>query len=290
MPTIFRDVIEVNGVTFNDPLLMPANVGLWGLDDLAGWDDTAEIDLQTSPIGGAIDGEEIAPDSPRRARHFQAGGYVLAADRVTAETTKDILWRDAFPTGVEFDLTRNEAIPKFVTCRVSGRKQFFPVGSDMYRWLVPLIAGDPLKYGVNTLSDATGAAGQSTGGRTYPRHYPLSYGTSGAGEGNAMTLVNVGTVASAKLTLTIVGPLNNGSWRVSNETNGGSLSFDVDVASTDTLVIDFKDGTALLNGYPIGASIIGDFWKLSTGENIIKLFADYNASVSITALGYSAWE
>lgn len=290
MSTIFRDVVDVNGVVFNDPGAMPTGAVMWGLDDLEGWDRTAEIDLQSSPVGGGIDGEEIAEDSPARARYLYAGGYVAALDRPSAESIKDVLWRDAFPRGVTLRLVRNEPVPKFIDVRVSSRREFMMVGPDMFRWRVPLIAGDPFKYAFAALSGSTGAAGQSTGGRTYPRRYPMTYGTVAAGEGNSLVLINTGTVDSSNLVLTITGPLSNGSWRISNETTSQSLAFDVDVSATDSLIIDFKAGVALLNGYPIGSLIIGDFFKLVRGENVIKLFADYDPAVSITALGYSAWE
>lgn len=290
MSTIFSDRVDINGIVFNDRPSNPAGSGFWGLDGLDGWERTPEIDLRTSPVGGAIDGEEIGPNAPFRARHLVAAGYVTADDRATAELLKDVLWRDAFPSNTNLVLTRYESVPKFLTVRVSGPQEFVMVGPSEYRWVVPLIAGDPFKYGATVLSDSTGAAGQSTGGRTYPRTFPMTYGTTAAGEGNSIVLFNAGTVASPKILLELTGPLNNGSWRISNETTGDSISFGVDVAVTDTLTIDFRAGLALLNGYPIGASIIGDFWKLATGNNIIKLFTDYNPAITITATAYSAWK
>jgi hypothetical protein len=290
MSTIFSDVTVVNGVTFNDPLLRPAGTGFWNIDELDGWDRTPEIDFQTSAIGGSIDGEEIATDSPALGRHLVIGGYVSADDRLSAEAAKDVLWRDAFPRGPVIRITRNEPIPKFIDARVSSRREFVMVGPQMYRWMVPMVAGDPFKYAATALSDSTGAAGQSTGGRTYPRRYPMTYGTVAAGEGNALVLVNAGNIASRNLVITLTGPLTNGSWRISNETTSEELAFAVDVSSTDSLAIDFRAGVATLNGYPIGSSIIGDFFKLVTGENILKLFADYDPAVSISAVGYSAWE
>ncbi len=289
MSTIFRDLVHVNGVTFNDPTSKPAGTGYWAIDDLNGWDRSPALDIRTTPIGGAVDGEEIATDGPAKARHVVVQGYVTCDDRASAEAAKDIISRDAFPTGPTYTLTRDEPVPKFLTVRVEGQIEFIHTGPTNFRFLVPVVAGDPFKYGAVALSDTAGAAGTSTGGRTYPLIYPKVYGTTTAGEGNVLTLVNTGNTASRKLFLTITGPLSNGSWRVSQETTGASVSFDIDVATTDTLTIDMLRGVALLDGYPIGGSIIGDFFTLVPGINEIKLFADYDPAVSITALGYSAW-
>jgi hypothetical protein len=290
MSTIFSDVIDINGVTFNDNNDRPAGSGYWRVDQLEGWNSRPAMEFQLSPISGVVDGEAVSPYNPLKARHLVVGGYVTADDRATAETLKDVLWGDVFPRNTEFTIVRQEPVPKFLTVRYSGDGDIAHVGPYTFRWQAAVVAADPFKYGLTALTGMSGAAGHSTGGRTYPRTFPMTYGTTTAGEGNAITLVNAGNTWSSKLVLTITGPLANGGWRVSNETTGEDISFAIDVASTDVLTIDFEKGTALLNNYPVGAALSGDFWKLKRGANVIKLFADYNASVSMSATGYSAWE
>lgn len=294
MSTIFGHKVTVlaagNTTTFNDMPSRPAGAGYWRVDTLEGWDDTTELDFFTAPLGGNVDGEILSDDAPARARHMVLSGYVTADDAATAAAFVDQLWGVAFPRNTDIVLTRYEPVPKFVTARVSSKREISYTSDSVFRFTVPLVCGDPFKYGATSLTGMTGAAGQSTGGRTYPKHFPVVYGTTGGGEGNAITVYNAGNAESYNIFVTLVGPLSSGSWRVTNQNNGGSLAFAVDVASTDTLTIDFRNGIALLNGFPVTASIVGDFWKLSKGTNTIKLFADYDSHVSISLLAYSAWE
>jgi hypothetical protein len=290
MSTIFGDKVTAGSVTFNDRPTYPVGATYFCCDGLDGWNRRPPINFNTIAIGGNVDGEIIASETPLRARHILASGYIVAEDRATAETLKDVLWRDAFPRSTAIRLTRYEPVPKFLDVQVSAEGEFEHVGSETYRWSVLLTAGDPMKYGQTSIGGTAGAAGQSTGGRTYPRYFPMTYSTTSAGEGNRISLLNAGNVASSNLQLTIHGPLTNGGWRVVNDTTGEELSFAIDLSSSDILTIDFREGLALLNGYPIGSLIIGDFWKLQTGVNVIKLYASYDPAVSLTAVGYSAWE
>lgn len=293
MPTIFRHKVVVGGVTFNDRLDMPAGAIDWGLDTLDGWDRTSEIEVNSTPIGGGSDGEISAEVFPAKARHILVSGWALAPDAATAEQLADVLWRDVFPRNQEIVLARYEAIPKYLTVRVAGQREISRVGPLNFRWLVPVMAPDPFKYDllpdVNS-SGTAGVAGQSSGGRTYPRMYPLTYIPEvGTGEENAINIFNRGT-GNTSPTITVHGPLVKGGWRISNETTGEDLGFDVALSSSDVLTIDFGAEVALLNGYPITSTLSGDFWKVVPGLNVIKLYGDYDPLTSITVSIKSAWE
>jgi hypothetical protein len=289
--TILGDKVTAGATTFNDVGTIPTGAAVWKMDQLDGWDETAELDTPITPRGGGVDGAVAGDFFAAQARHLLAGGYVMGTSRALAESLVDSLIGDAFPRNVDILLTRYETVPKFLTVRVSGKREIQRARDGMwFRWVVPLVAPDPLKYGVGDIVvGPVGVAGQSTGGVSFPITFPFSFTTVSGGDENTATVVNVGT-ATSKPFVTIHGPLVRGGWRLSNETTGSDIRFDVGLTSTDVLTIDFKTQTALLNGYPITTTISGDFWGIVRGANTIKLWADFDPAANFTINGKSAWE
>lgn len=291
MTTLFRDRVEINGIVFNDPLERPLEngVGEWGADVLDGWDDT--FDISAEFIGKEVsDGAVASEYFPAEAKPMIAGGYVTASTREIAHQLWDIIVRDAFPRNKALTLVRHEPVPKQMTVRVSGKRTISWVGPLTFRWGVPLTAEDPFKYALAPDVDNAGVAGQSMGGRRYPRRYPLHYNTTFSGTANSVTINNVGTGDSQKFVVSISGPLNRGGWRLANDTTGEFIRFDVALSSTDILEIDFERGLGLLNQYPVTASLTGDFFALVPGPNTLRLYGDYDPAAGFTIVAYSAWE
>jgi hypothetical protein len=290
MPTIFRDKVTAGSVTFNDPLARPAGALSWGCDTLEGWSDTPEIDVVSTPQGGHTDGEVAGDFFPASARHMIVGGWGNAATRADAESLSDVIIRDAFPRNQLIRLTRYESVPKFLDCRVSDKRTIQWVGPYSFRWVVPVMAPNPFKFGLTPeIGGPVGVAGQSTGGVAFPITFPFSFTTISAGSENSIILVNRGTASSFPV-VTLHGPLVKGGWRLSNDTTGDDIRFNVGLGATDVLVIDFGAQTALLNGAVVTSSITGDFWSVVTGPNVIKLYADFDPAASLSATVYSAWE
>jgi hypothetical protein len=292
VPTIFRDKVVAGTVTFNDRLNMPAGCVEFGLDTLDGWRKSSDLDVRSTPYGGAVDGESSNGYWSANARHLIASGYVVALDRMTAEEVEDIILGDAFPTNEDIVLVRYEGIPRFMRVKVTGEAEVINVGPNNFRWIVPLqTVGSPFKFSYEPLQGeigTSGAAGISTGGRTYPRTYPLTYVSTDDGSGNSVALYNHGT-APADPFVEIYGPLPKGGWRLENATTGEFIQFDVDLSSTDLLTIDFSERVARRNGYPVTALITGDFWKARRGVNVVKLYAPYDEATSFTISINSAW-
>jgi hypothetical protein len=131
--------------------------------------------------------------------------------------------------------------------------------------------------------------GTSTTGHSFPVTFPMSFtGTGSVVSG--INFVNTGTAYSGNFTVTLSGNLNKGAWRLSNETTGSSIGFNVAVGLADELVLDFKNQSATFNGAPVNASYTGAFWQLAPGVNTIQLYAEYDANASATISGFSAWE
>jgi hypothetical protein len=287
MATIWKDVIVLNvvggdtPVYFNDFFEAPTGAQSWAIDDMPGWDDTPDIDVQLSQVAG-VDGEIMGDVQTARARHVIVSGYVKAPDRATSEILRDILVRDAFPRNKDMTLTRYEGVPKFLKVRRSGPIEITPP--------MPEVAQDPFKYSLDPVIATAGAAGLSTGGRTYPRTYPLTYTiVSGSADIDRAVVENIGTVASAPI-IDLTGPLSKGGWRLSNETTGEDLFLDIGLATTDELDIDFATEVVRLNGFVVNPATGGDFWRVEPGINIIKLYASYDPGTTFTITNYSAWE
>ncbi len=291
MPTIFRDKVMCGTVLFNDPTAVPPEANSWGCDTLEGWKKSASRDIISTPFGGSVDGEINANYWPAKAKQLMAGGWATASSRANAEVLEDLILGDAFPANEDLTLVRWEGVPKFMRVRVLGEAEITNVGPNAFRWVVPLQASDPFKYSYLPLageSGTSGVAGISSGGRTYPRQYPLQYTTLDDGSSNAVNIVNSGTAPTYPIAY-LTGPLPKGGWRLANDTTNEFISFDVDLTATDTLQIDFAERIALLNGYPVTRTITGDFWRAKRGVNVIKLYAPYDPTASFTISINSAW-
>jgi hypothetical protein len=296
MPTILGDkvtcVSSAGSVAFNNSASLGAD---WPgamkvcIDDLPGWSDTVDLNVISVPRGFG-DGAYTASRFPARSRLVTVAGYAVAPSRATLDTLWDRLASYAFPQDVDITLTRFEPVPKYVVARLAGPIELVQYHGNEggLRFETTLLCSDPFKYdAVSTLSGSSGVAGVSTGGRTYKRVYPLVYGTTAQGSGNQVILVNIGT-APALPVFTIHGPLSSG-WRLENSTTGAEESFDITLSTGDTLVVDNGAKQAYLNGSLVNGLLNGDWWTLSRGSNIVKLFGDYNATASFTVTAVSRW-
>lgn len=294
MPTIFRDVVTAGDVTFNNPAVpwlpeYPGTEVSAGMDVFLGWDKSPELDAVFTEIGG-VDGEIPGEFFAARGRQLLIGGWAHTTDRAIAHLMAELLTAQAFPRNVELQLVRYEPVPKWIRARRNVPIEINWVTPESFRWSTEVRAADPFKYSLTAQTESTGIAGQSTGGRTYPRVYPLVYTTDDAGQGNAAILTNLGTTDSARFTVSINGPLAAGTWRLSNETTGGLLQIDLDLSAIDFLEIDFHTEIILLNNQPITATVIGDFFRLQRGPNVLKLRGDYDSAIVMTVTAFSAWE
>ena len=106
-----------------------------------------------------------------------------------------------------------------------------------------------------------------TGGLAIPAAIP--YDMSGGEVVSSTTVLNDGNEVSDPI-FTIQGP--GTSFTIGNQTTGGELVIDYELTSDDSIVIDVKNRTIILNGdtsiYSALAS--GDFWSLAPGANIMR--------------------
>lgn len=290
MPTIFKQKVTINGVAFNDPAALPAGALSWGLDVTDGWKNTPEPDVRSTPFGSSRDGSTSASFFAYPARFVVLSGWAYADTEAQAEALHDLILKTVLPRNTAVNVTRYEAVPKYVLGkRAAALETDWPMPNG-FRWQTTIQCDDPFKYAPVLSTASAGVSGNISYGRIYPRVFPMTYTTTGAGDSTSVSFNNIGTARSRRFTVTINGPLTQGAWRLRNDTNGGELAFGVGINSGDALLIDFSNETATLNGYPIAYTLVGDFWGMDPGINTIRLYADYNLTTAFTVAARSAWE
>ena len=136
----------------------------------------------------------------------------------------------------------------------------------------------------------TGTAGLPivSGGRTYNRIYPLTYGALGLT--GAVLAMNVGNYPTRPLAI-ITGPVTNP--RLQNVTTGETLAFTYVLGAGSILVVDFDGRTVLEGGtssryYALTPG--STWWELQPGLNEISFRADaYQAAAQVELRWRSAW-
>lgn len=146
--------------------------------------------------------------------------------------------------------------------------------SPVVRWGVSLFAADPRMYS-DTLNTGTyDPTDSGAGGLAFPLAFPLTFDASeGVGR---LTVENEGTI-STPATFTITGPVTNPT--LDNDTTGESVYFTgLALASGDTVVLDTRDRTVLLNGTTLRPDLVDpaltDWFDLEPGVNLLRLRGD----------------
>ena len=126
------------------------------------------------------------------------------------------------------------------------------------------------------------------GGVTWPAVWPISWGS--AGGSGTMNVTNSGTYATRPV-VTIFGPVDNPT--IENTTAGKHMTFALTLAATDTLTVDFRAKTVLLNGTGnrIGARTPdSQWWELAPGTSLVSYRANTVSTGSIARITWqSAW-
>jgi hypothetical protein len=289
--TIFQDKVTCGEWTFNDLSVLPPGVTQLGAYILDGWDDTPPLDVLLASRG-TRDGDVPSEHDPYRSRQIRFGGWLHCVSRTAAIQARATMARSVFPRNTDLTFTRFEpGAAKQLTVRRAGEIEY-PAGFNLtggaFRFLVTLRAYDPLKYATTEdIAGECGVSGTSSGGRIYPRTYPLTY-QSAAGQGNLLTVFNSGSHRTYPVTV-LTGPLPAG-WRWVNETLGVSLSLGVSLAEGSTLMLDHRREMALVGAVPLSPGIVGDWWPLEPGFNTMRLFGEYSAIAKANIVARSAWE
>lgn len=253
---------------------------------LEGWDDLPGVDS-----GNAL----------RPSGHGGWSGHKYLSERVItwegrfAPLPEDwqeeiINLRNAFvvPEGTDelpiYIRTRTEQFVAFgvLTARsLPANKEYANYGASL---ILQFLCSDPRRYSVQENESVIGLAAPTEDGLEYPLVYPLDYGS--AEEPVFANIVNSGNTATP-VTITIQGPIENPS--IVNQDTGKRLEFEIELTDTDTLVIDTRLGTVILNGMAdriytrsLSSSPILSF-NVTPGSNSLRVLAeDWEIGATIT--------
>ena len=303
MSHIFRDLVTAGALSFNDGVLL--NGAVYRCDLLDGWDDTAEPRVEISEYGYS-DGVRASDRFPKKEIYLDIGGYVKVTSRLAGEQAKDYLASNLDVNSV-IRVTRQGPIPKAVDVRVCSAVEFPQDIGEAFRWLVKVMATWP--YKISPIAKSVIAAMFSgidyyrtyvntapyyrTYVNTAPYYRTYTADTSAYSTGGLPNLVAISNDGNADAypIIQLSGPLMGRSWELVNETTGESLTFGLDLSSTDTLVLNTLDKTAYLGSQSVEYYVDGDWPHLQPGANILRvLIGTDNADARITVTAYDTWK
>lgn len=307
--TVFKDQITIGTKVFNNNVA-DANGCKAYIDTFVGWDDTANVNIQSTEFGYS-DGVEVANRAPLSARFIEVGGWMTGPTRLAIEQSI-VLLKTALKADLDLLTIRASAIPQQATCKRASNinyPQDFRAGSDVasVRWATTLIMPWPFKLDPTLFS---GNAAPYAGGeyyrlyvtgagptyyRTYDsaghwRTYALENADIGSSRPQSVVFINTGD-ADAYPVMRVQGPLLAGTWYLLHEESGDQLGFDADISTGQELVIDMRNHTADLSGIAVDYFLDGDWLKAPPGTNTYRLISgtsDDNAGFVLEAR--STWE
>jgi len=262
----------------------------------------------------SMDGLESLPavtqtDIPRERDHGQFLGGMFAGGRevtLTFETigTTDAGFRSALDAlGAAFTINAFTELPfswnlpgmaqvsRQVNVRLLARE--IPLDIDYAHrkavCAVRMWATDPRIYD-STTQTLTTTLPLSNGGAAWPITWPTAWG-SGGGSGS-LTITNAGGF-NAPAIIVITGPVDNPT--IENATEGKHLTFNITLANTDTLTVDLRNKTVILNGTAsrrntLSQTDASSWWDLLPGNNTFNYRANTTQVGSTAAISWqSTW-
>lgn len=144
---------------------------------------------------------------------------------------------------------------------------------------------DPLWYSADLHSQGFSLS-EPASGRGYDRDYDYGYG--GATDSGIEQLTNAGS-RGVWPSAVIEGPVVNP--RIENITTGQTVQFTITMESGQTLELDFKEKTVLLNGTSSRYfTKSGEWFKLAPGANDVRFASgSYDAGAALTMTWRDAW-
>lgn len=260
----------------------------WRYTSLTGW-DSADLPENAENKTGA-DGMWDSDDY-YSGRQVGVEGLISAPTAAALDAAMEQLEQALPARGRRVTFTVNEATPKQVSGRRSGRLMMSKLTDATAQFSLSLLTPDPRKYAA-TLSSVGATLGAAGGGVALPMALPLVLPAHDVGD-EYVTATNTGTYETPLL-IRIAGP--GTQLGIANLTTGQSLVYPYELANGDALVVDVAAGTALLNGSAYrapapGSTVTGRFMLPPGTSNLQFLGTRTDASLSplLTMTWRSAW-
>lgn len=248
------------------------------MESIAGWEDLPPVDSSNTlrPAShGAWVGKKLVGQ-----RMITWTGRISTENRSEYQNAMKLL-RDTFIPAVgteELSIvirTRDETLMAFGT--VTQRQIPMDYAYSYYgaKVTIQFECSDPRKYSLGEETVFISMPSLASDGLDYPLVYPLDYGA--AVLPNSLIIDNSGN-APTPVIMNFVGPVTNPT--LINQTTSERLSFGIVLAAEDTLTVNTRLGTVLLNGVAdriytrtlTSSPILG--FDLQSGTNEMQIIAE----------------
>lgn len=217
-----------------------------------------------------VEGLIHAPDAPSLEDAF---------DRITAAITLEpvqMLVSEAARVRGAMVQRQGATIPDYITDKLG-------------HYSIQIVAKDDRKFG--DLNTATTLLPASSGGRTYPAIYPITY--TGITTTGVLRITNTGNT-DAPVWLRIAGPIPAGGWTVTHVGKQKALAFSssLALASGEFVTVDMDRKEVLAQGQsPRSGYVTSRGWfSLDPGDNDIAFSAaNYSSTAQLTVTTKPAW-
>lgn len=238
------------------------------------WVVTSEDGWSSSPPIRATIEDKTASDGAwggpgfYGARVVNLVGKAWAPTRAAMLAAKDRIKASINPRDITTLTVEEEHLTRISSVRLSDQISLKDQTAQIFDWGFTVVATDPRRYGIDTM---TGSASLPVGiadGRTYDKAYDYVYGTVTPNYVGSVWLDNIGDYDLTPALITFTGPVIDP--RVEHVQSARFLQFDVSVEWGETLIVDLRQQTVLLNGETNRAYTItaGSTWfMLAPGVN-----------------------
>lgn len=274
--------VSVNSITMNT---VDSSGIQWVLSDLQGWGSPGSTAQATPRARGR--GSTMS-EAFLKHRTMVGTGAILVTDPALLTSAIDQLIAavDLNPFNIivaEPGLTRSISVQRQDDVLP---KKLSPYAAE---FSFQVIAKDPIKYG--DLVTTTTLLPSSTGGRTYPATYPITY--TGVSNTGVVRINNAGNT-QAPVWLRIDGPIPAGGWTVTHVGKKQSLSFasSLALAAGEFVTVDMDRREILAQGQSARAGYVTSrgWFTLDPGANDIAFSAaNYSPTALLTVTTKPSW-
>jgi hypothetical protein len=228
---------------FNDYLLGDDSITF--LEELNGWEDLPSVD-SSNTLRPASHGAWVGKKLLGQRILTWKGRFSAPRDEWAVEIKR---LKSAFspPSGTEeltiVVSTRDEMLMAFGTVSARVIPMNYQYGYYGAQVTIQFECSDPRKYSLGENTAFISMPDLITDGLDYPLVYPLDYGAEGTP--SQLIVTNDGD-APSPVVLNFVGPVTNPT--LISQTTGERLGFEIVLTADDTLTVNTRLGTVILNG------------------------------------------
>lgn len=243
-------LVQVGNCTFG---MSDENGTNWHLGNLEGWDDTPEVVSQKTERVSQH-GVHLGPQK-YGARNLTLNGWIVARTTTLRQQALQQLHR-SLPVNALSVVRVSDPPERYVQARIDGQLKASRIGTYCWAIQIPMVAGDPRKYGLNPDPISIGLPNYGDG-VDLPNSLPLALPVRiSSSDGEAVNDGDMGAPWIARF----VGPV--GVPAIEAPGLGRRFAVNITLAAGETLDVDSRTQTVTLNGTASRTGLIarGSSW------------------------------